>query len=489
MPEFETVIGLEVHSQLLTQSKMFCSCESDYQNSSPNTRTCPVCMGMPGVLPVINRKAIELVIKTGLALNCSISEKTKFDRKNYPYPDLMKGYQISQYDMPIAKNGELEVLTDENKTKTIRVERIHLEEDVAKLLHRNDPNGSKYSLLDINRAGIALMEIVTHPDMNSAEEADQYLNSLHAIVRTIGASTANMEDGSFRCDANISTRIKGESNLGKKVEIKNINSFRSVFRAIKYEEIRQQKLLTKGENITQETRGWSDERGTTISQRTKEYASDYRYFPEPDLPPVIISQEWIKEIKSEIPELPLEKKERFINTYKLPEYDANILVSNISSSNFFENTIKQFENITEKTSKSIANWINVEGGRLLNEKNIDVEKSQLTPASLVKLITMLERNELNSNTAKTIFDSIYTSGGDPAEIAQEMGLIQITDSETIESAIDVVLNNNPEAITDYLQGKESVIQFLMGQVMKETKGKANPKMAIPSIKEKLEKFK
>ena len=488
MSEFETIIGLEVHSQLLTTSKMFCSCKSDYQSSLPNTKICPVCMGMPGVLPVINKKAVELVIKTGIALNCSIAPKTKFDRKNYPYPDLMKGYQISQYDMPIAKNGHLDVRTNSNMKKKIRIERIHLEEDVAKLLHRENSAGSKYSLLDINRAGIALMEIVSHPDMNSAEEADEYLNSLHSIVRSIGVSTANMEEGSFRCDANISIRLKGDEKLGKKVEIKNINSFRSVSRAIKYEEKRQAKLLLNGEKIVQETRGWSDDRGTTISQRIKEYDSDYRYFPEPDLPPIIISKNWITEIKSTIPELPSNKKDRFIKDYQLPEYDANLLVSNISSAIFFETTMKHFKTVQTKTSKSVANWINVEGGRLQNDKNIDINKSNLTSKSLAELITMLEKNELNSNTAKTIFDEMYLSGGNPSEIAQKMGLIQITDSETIESAINLVLKNNPDAIKDYIEGKETVIKFLMGQVMKETKGKANPTMAIPSIKEQLEKF-
>ena len=488
MPEFETVIGLEVHSQLLTQSKMFCSCKSNYQNASPNTKICPVCMGMPGVLPVINEKAVELVIKTALALNCSISQKTKFDRKNYPYPDLMKGYQISQYDMPISQNGQLEIQTKEGTSKTIRVERIHLEEDVAKLLHKQDLSGSKYSLLDINRAGIALMEIVSHPDMSSAEESDQYLNSLHAIIRSIGTSTANMEEGSFRCDANISTKLKGASKLGQKVEIKNVNSFRSVFRAIKYEEIRQRKLLSNGEKIVQETRGWSDEKGITTSQRIKEHDSDYRYFPEPDLPPVIISKEWIAQIKSDLPELPAQKKKRFMAEYKLSEYDSDNLISSILYSDFFENTIKNFDAITSKTSKRIANWIIIECNRLLNDKGVNIEQSQLNPNALASLIKMLGTNELNNSAAKLIFDHMYISGGNPDEIAQNMGMIQITDMTTIELAIDIVLTNNPDAITDYLAGKESVSQFLMGQVMKETKGKANPNIAIPSLKKKLENF-
>ena len=321
------VIGLEVHSQLMTKSKMFCSCRSDYQNSDPNTRVCPVCSGMPGMLPVLNKKAIELVIETGLSLNCNIATETKFDRKNYHYPDLMKGYQISQFDLPIAQNGTLSIDLPDDSSKTIRIERIHLEEDVAKLLHRETFDGEKYTLLDINRAGVPLMEIVTHPDLRSPEEAHEYLINLHSIIKFIGVSTANMEEGSFRCDANISTRYSGENDYGAKVEIKNVNSFKSVFQALKFEEKRQRKAISNGEKIIQETRGWSDNRGTTVSQRSKETASDYRYFPEPDIPPVRIDAEWIETIRAKTSELPKTKAKKYVDAYSITDYDAQLITT------------------------------------------------------------------------------------------------------------------------------------------------------------------
>ena len=333
--KFETVIGLEVHSQLMTRSKMFCPCRSDYQNSSPNTLVCPVCLGMPGMLPVLNKNAIDLVIETGLALNCEIAAETKFDRKNYHYPDLMKGYQISQFDLPIAKNGSLTInLGDDDKT--IRIERIHLEEDVAKLLHRETFDGEKYSLLDINRAGVPLMEIVTHPDLRSPEEAHEYLTNLHSIIKFIEVSTANMEEGSFRCDANISTRYYGENDYGPKVEIKNVNSFKSVFQALKYEEKRQRNAITNGERIVQETRGWSDDRGTTVSQRSKETASDYRYFPEPDIPPVHIGHDWIETIQSKTSELPKSRAQKYVEAYSINDYDAQLITTSKEISELFE---------------------------------------------------------------------------------------------------------------------------------------------------------
>ncbi|MCH8205655.1 MAG: Asp-tRNA(Asn)/Glu-tRNA(Gln) amidotransferase subunit GatB, partial [Chloroflexi bacterium] len=324
--EYEAVIGLEVHTQLLTRAKMFCGCSADYQDASPNTFVCPVCMGMPGVLPVINKQAVELVVRTGLALDCTIAHCTKFDRKNYPYPDLMKGYQISQYDQPIATDGSLLVETD-GQTTRVGITRVHLEEDVAKLLHRNEQHGEGYSLLDINRSGVALMEVVSEPDMRSPEEARSYLTKLRLILRYIQVSTANMEEGSFRCDANISIRPAGASELGTKVEVKNMNSFRSVYRALQYETLRQTRQAQEGERIVQETRGWVEDRGVTVSQRTKEYASDYRYFPEPDLPPVVIDASVIDAIRAGLPELPDDKKARFTNQYGLPVYDAELLTS------------------------------------------------------------------------------------------------------------------------------------------------------------------
>ena len=490
--EYETIIGLEVHSQLLTNSKMFCSCDSDYQDAPPNTKVCPVCMGMPGVLPVVNKQAVELVIRTGLSLGCDISKLTKFDRKNYPYPDLMKGYQISQFDRPIAERGELEVQDAEGNPKIIGITRIHLEEDVAKLLHRKEPHGEGYSLLDVNRSGVPLMEIVSEPDMRSPEEAHSYLTSLHSIIRYIGVSTANMEEGSFRCDANISIRPLGESELGKKVEIKNVNSFKSVFRALKYEEGRQQDAIKSGELIVQETRGWSDERGTTVSQRTKEYASDYRYFPEPDLPPVHIPGEWVREISSKIPELPAHKRNRYIDEFGLSEYDAKVLTANKIFSDFFDKTIKAFESNRKSEikfrAKVAANLINVELARLINENRQKLENSGISPLALAELVVLTEQGNLSKSMAKVVLEEIFTNGGTPSVISKKMGMSQISDVDSISSTINRVIEENPKAVADFHAGKRSVVRYMLGQVMKITKGTANPKIATELLEKSLEQL-
>ena len=490
--EYETIIGLEVHSQLLTNSKMFCSCDSDYQDSPPNTKVCPVCMGMPGVLPVVNKQAVELVVRTGLSLGCDISKLTKFDRKNYPYPDLMKGYQISQFDRPIAERGELEVQDAKGSSKIIGITRVHLEEDVAKLLHRKESHGEGYSLLDINRAGVPLMEIVSEPDMRSPEEAHSYLTSLHSIVRYIGASTANMEEGSFRCDANISIRPLGKSELGEKVEIKNVNSFKSVFKALKYEEDRQRDMIESGEPIIQETRGWSDERGTTVSQRTKEYASDYRYFPEPDLPPVYISREWVREISSQIPELPAHKRDRYINEFGLSEYDANLLTANKTFSDFFDKTIKEFDSYNKSDiklrAKRATNLINVELARLINESRQELESSGISPLSLAELIVLTEQGNLSNSMAKVVLEEIFTNGGTPSLISEKMGMSQISDVDSISSTINRVIEENPAALADFHAGKKSVVKYMLGQVMKITKGTVNPQIATDLLEESLEKL-
>ena len=489
---YETIIGLEVHSQLLTNSKMFCSCDSDYQDSPPNTKVCPVCMGMPGVLPVVNKRAVELVVRTGLSLRCDISRLTKFDRKNYPYPDLMKGYQISQFDRPIAERGELEVQDAKGSSKIIGITRVHLEEDVAKLLHRKESHGEGYSLLDINRAGVPLMEIVSEPDMRSPEEAHSYLTSLHSIVRYIGASTANMEEGSFRCDANISIRPLGKSELGEKVEIKNVNSFKSVFKALKYEEDRQRDMIESGEPIIQETRGWSDERGTTVSQRTKEYASDYRYFPEPDLPPVYISREWGREISSQIPELPAHKRDRYINEFGLSEYDANLLIANKTFSDFFDKTIKGFDSYNKSDiklrAKRATNLINVELARLINESRQELESSGISPLSLAELIVLTEQGNLSNSMAKVVLEEIFTNGGTPSLISEKMGMSQISDVDSISSTINRVIEENPAALADFHAGKKSVVKYMLGQVMKITKGTVNPQIATDLLEESLEKL-
>ena len=484
MPDkYETVIGLEVHSQLLTTSKMFCPCGSDYQDSEPNTRVCPVCMGMPGVLPVVNKKAVDLVIKTGLALNCSISPETKFDRKNYPYPDLMKGYQISQFDIPIALSGNLAIQVGDAEERQIGITRVHLEEDVAKLIHRKEPYGDSYSLLDINRAGVPLMEIVSEPDMRSPEEANEYLTNLHSIIRFVETSTANMEEGSFRCDANISIRPVGSEELGAKVEIKNVNSFRSVFRALKHEETRQRKLLESGQTIEQETRGWSDERGTTLSQRTKEYAADYRYFPEPDLPPILISRDWVKKIQTQIPELPSAKKERYIEVLGLSEYDASVMIADKEATVLFETSLpflSQSMN-SKEAAKTVANWINVDLNRMKNEHKSTWNEIKIEPEELAKLVLLVDAGKISNSMAKAVFDEMFINGGDPNKISEDKGLSQINDTESIQNVVSEILLENPSAVEDYLDGKDSAVRFLVGQVMKKTKGQANPQVASEMV--------
>ena len=349
--KYETIIGLEVHAQLLTRSKMFCGCSADYASTSPNTHVCPVCMGMPGVLPVINRQAVEFTMMTALALNCPVAEFTKFDRKNYPYPDLMKGYQISQYDAPIGGKGWLNIEVG-GQEKKIGITRVHLEEDTAKLLHRATPGGEDYSLVDINRAGTPLMEIVGEPDIRSPEEARQYLIKLRSILRYLGVSTGNMEEGSFRCDANISLRPVGSTEFGAKVEVKNMNSFKAVYLAMDYEVKRQTKAAEEGKKLVQETRGWVEDKGKTVSQRSKEYAHDYRYFPEPDLPPLAISREWVEEVRVKLPELPEAKRNRFMTEYGLPQYDADLLTASRAMADYFEAAISK-----DISPKEISNWM------------------------------------------------------------------------------------------------------------------------------------
>ena len=486
--EYEAVIGLEVHSQLLTRAKMFCGCGASYQDASPNTSVCPVCMGMPGVLPVINQRAVELVVRTGLALKCTIARSTKFDRKNYPYPDLMKGYQISQYDQPIASNGSLEVETD-GQTTRVGITRVHLEEDVAKLLHRTELHGEGYSLLDVNRAGVPLMEVVSEPDMRSPEEARNYLTKLRSILRYIQVSTANMEEGSFRCDANISIRPRGASELGAKVEVKNMNSFRSVHRALLYETERQTQQARKGERIVQETRGWVEDQGSTVSQRTKEYASDYRYFPEPDLPPVVIDASVVDAISRSLPELPDDKKARFTAEYGLPAYDASLLTSSRSTADFFEAVLdaKGSRNgTTPEFAKSVSNWVLGEYTRLLNATGTDIADARVRPKNLAELLGLVEDGTLSSSMAKTVFEEMFETGGAPIEIAERSAMVQIGDADVIMPAIEEAVETNPKPVTDYLEGKETALRYLMGQVMKITRGKANPQLVTRLLKEKLE---
>ena len=487
--DYEIIIGLEVHAQLLTKSKMFCSCSTDYASAPPNTYVCPICLGMPGVLPTINQKAIEYTAMTALALNCTIAEHAKFDRKNYPYPDLMKGYQISQYDVPISKNGWLTIGVNGNKKK-IGITRVHLEEDVAKLTHCTSPEGESYSLVDVNRSGVPLMEVVGEPDISSPEEARQYLMKLRTILQYLGVSTGNMEEGSFRCDANISIRPRGTKEYLPKVEVKNMNSFRAVYRALDYEAKRQQEVLEKSGKLVQETRGWVEQKGVTVSQRSKEYAHDYRYFPEPDLPPLVFSQSWVEEIRSHLPELPDVRRDRFMSQYGLPLYDASLLIDSKAMANYFEDCVKLMADSSDradlpKKAKTVSNWLLGDFSRMLNSTNTGIEDAKVTPKHLAELLELADKGTLSGPAAKAVFEEMFLSGKKAGDIVAEKGLSQISSSEEIEKIVAEVIASNSQAVSDYKSGKQQALAFLIGQVMKATKGRANPGTAKEILIRKL----
>lgn len=481
-PEFETIIGLEVHAQLTTRSKMFCRCGSDYASAEPNTRTCPVCLGMPGVLPTINRQAVENTILTAIALNCSVPEHAKFDRKNYSYPDLVKGYQISQYDEPFGLGGWMEVETD-GKCRRLGITRVHLEEDVCKLLHRGT-GSSGFSLVDANRSGVPLMEIVSEPDMRSPAEARNYLVKLRSILRYLGVSLANMEEGSFRCDANISVRPKGTLELLAKVEVKNMNSLKAVYRALEFEAERQRKAYIIGEKINQETRGWVEETGQTVSQRSKEYAHDYRYFPEPDLPPVEVSQEWVSKIRQRMPELPDQRRERFVNEFELSDYDAGILTASKETADYFETVLK----LSVRSPKEVANWIAGPVSGIVNAQSIDFElfSARIPAEELAELLKLEGSGSINTATAKAVLEEMYNTGKSANALVAEKGLTQISGSKELDGYAAKVIEANPSAVADYKAGKDQALKFLIGQMMRLTKGRANPESAADIIKHKLE---
>jgi len=486
--DFETVIGLEVHAQLLTRSKMFCRCSADYASAPPNTHVCPVCLGMPGVLPAINKQAVEYTIMTALALHCTIPDYTKFDRKNYPYPDLMKGYQISQYDAPFGCGGWLTIEVN-GKKKKASITRVHLEEDVAKLLHRTSPDGEAYSLVDVNRSGVPLMEIVGEPDLRSPEEARQYLIKLRSILQYLGVSTGNMEEGSFRCDANISIRPKGSSDSMAKVEVKNMNSFKAVYLAMDYEAKRQRKAVAEGRKLVQETRGWVEEKSKTVSQRSKEYAHDYRYFPEPDLPPLVISREWVEEIRAKLPELPEARRDRFITEYGLPLYDANLLTSSRAMADYFEDSTKteEYKKLPQdKAAKEVSNWLLGEASRIMNATNTDIIefRNKVSPEQLSGLI-LSSHSVINTATAKSVLEKMYREAKSASEIIESEGLSQISDTQQLEDTVIEVINSNVQAVADFKAGKEPALRFLIGQVMKATKGRANPTLVNEVLKKKL----
>ena len=466
---FEPIIGLEVHVQLNTNTKMFCSCSSEYLDVEPNTYVCNVCLGLPGSLPSVNYEAVISAIKLGLSLNCKISELTKFDRKNYVYPDLMKGYQISQLDLPIAVDGEIKVKNQMDEDSKIRINRVHMEEDVAKLIH--DEISSEV-LVDLNRSGMPLLEVVTEPDFRSSVEAENYLTNLQSIVRFLGIGNANMEEGSFRCDANVSIRKKGSENLNEKVEIKNMNRIKAVSRAIEYEIQRQTIEVESGNRIIQETRGWDDINTKSIPQRSKEDAHDYRYFPEPDLPAIKLSKDVIQNISKNLPELPEKKFERYVNEIGLSEYDAKIIISNINKTIFFEDVIENFKNIDPKL---ISNWLNVEINGVSNtNKDYDLENMKLSSINFGKLIELVINKKINKNSGKEILSKIYFSDENPIDLVEKMGLKSMDSLEELEVLVYEVLKENDQAIEDYRKGKDNAVRFLIGQVMKKSRGTANP---------------
>ncbi|MBX6341123.1 MAG: Asp-tRNA(Asn)/Glu-tRNA(Gln) amidotransferase subunit GatB [Thermomicrobiaceae bacterium] len=478
--EFETIIGLEVHVQLLTRSKMYCGCSAAYAAAEPNTHVCPVCLGLPGSLPVINREAVAYTIMTGLALGCRIPEFSKFDRKNYIYPDLMKGYQISQYDLPLCVDGQLEFEVD-GHTRRVGIRRVHLEEDTARLIHRT-ANGQSYSLVDVNRSGVPLIEIVSDPDLRSPEEARVYLMALRQILRYIGVSTANMEEGAFRCDANISQRSVDGTVVGPKVEIKNMNSFRSVERALAYEEERQRAALRSGERLEQETRGWVEDQGVTVSQRTKEYAHDYRYFPEPDLPPMVLSRAEVEAIQARMPELPRARRERLVREYGLGGAEAMLLTEERAVADYFEAVVGG----DAAYARPAAIWITGEIFALMKDRNLEIDEVNVAPGQLRELIDLVEEGQINTRTAKEVLIAVHETGSDPRAIVAERGLAQVSDVGRLEAVAREVIAANPGAVADYRRGKSAAIGFLIGQVMRQMRGTANPNVARKVLVEMLE---
>lgn len=473
--KYEAVIGLEVHAQMLTDTKIFCGCSTKF-GSEPNTQTCQVCIGMPGVLPVLNQKVLQFAIKTGLATNCKISPYSRFARKNYFYPDLPKGYQISQYELPICEHGFIEIVVDD-KVKKIGITRIHMEEDAGKNIHEDKGD---HSFVDLNRTGVPLMEIVSEPDIRSAKEAAEYMKKLRAILRYLGVCDGNMEQGSLRCDANVSIRPEGQKEFGTRTEVKNINSFKFVEKAIDYEIKRQIKVIEDKGKIIQETRLWDSDKGITESMRGKEEAHDYRYFPEPDLVPITVEQKWIDEIKSSLPELPDVKRERFVSEYGLPEYYADMLTSERTLAGWFESSVK-----AGGQPKAVSNWIMGEMTRLLNEENKSIDECRIKPGQLAEMLKLIDKGTISVKIAKTVFEEMFKTGKDADAIVKEKGLVQISDSYEIEKTVDEVIAKSPGEVERFKAGDEKLLGFFVGQIMKITKGKANPQIVNEILKKKL----
>lgn len=477
--DFETIIGLELHAQVQTRSKMFCGCSAEYSDAPPNTHVCPVCLGMPGVLPVINRSAVHKTIMTGLAMNCSIPRYNKFDRKNYMYPDLMKGYQVSQYDLPMAVAGNVEILVGDRVVR-VGITRVHLEEDTARLTHRGGPAGER-SLIDVNRSGVPLMEIVSEPDMRSPAEAREFLVAMRRILRYIGASSGNMEEGAFRCDANISQRSADGTVVGPKVEIKNMNSFRSVERALEFEVERQRAALAAGEPLVQETRGWIEERGITVSQRTKEFAHDYRYFPEPDLPPVLIEDALIEEIRASMPELPEARRARFVRQYQLSDSEAELLVDELAVADYYERAVVA----AGGHHREVANWVVGDVFAMARSRGgfagVDVR-----PEALGEIVLLVQQGDINALTGKDVLNAIGATGVSPREYVANHGLAQVRDESAVRTVALEIVASNPDAVADFRSGKTAVLGYLIGQGMRRMRGAGNPDALRRALTEVLE---
>ncbi|HHV62334.1 MAG TPA: Asp-tRNA(Asn)/Glu-tRNA(Gln) amidotransferase subunit GatB [Firmicutes bacterium] len=509
--EYEVIIGLEVHAELLTDSKIFCGCSTKF-GAAPNSHVCPICLGMPGVLPVVNRKAVEFAIRTGLALNCEIAEFSKFDRKNYFYPDLPKNYQISQYDLPLCRNGYIDIPADTSvlsggpddspggrpgekgsctgagiqagrgPVRRIRIKRVHLEEEAGKSIHEGQNIvESSFSLEDYNRAGIPLMEIVSEPDIRSPREAYVYLSTLRAILQYIGVSDCKMEEGSLRCDANISVRPRGSTRYGAQTELKNLNSFRAVEKGLAFEAARQIDALRRGERVVRETRHWDEARGITVPMRSKEEAHDYRYFPEPDLVPMVIEREWVERIREELPELPGARKERLMKEYGLPEYDAGLITESRAMADFFEACARNY-----RDPKIVSNWVMGELSRLLNESGKDISEVPVTPGGLADMLKLIDEGVISGKIAKAVFEEMFSTGKAAREIVKEKGLVQIADEGQLLNIIDQVIAENPGPVADVAAGKDKAITFLVGQVMRKTQGRANPQLATRLLRERLQ---
>ncbi|PLX85501.1 MAG: Asp-tRNA(Asn)/Glu-tRNA(Gln) amidotransferase GatCAB subunit B [Desulfuromonas sp.] len=466
--KYEVVIGLEVHVQLTTATKIFCGCSTAF-GGEPNSQTCPVCLGLPGALPVLNEKVVEYAIRTGLATGCAIAPRSIFARKNYFYPDLPKGYQISQFELPICEHGRLDIETEKGGAKTVGITRIHMEEDAGKLVHGDSPDTAGHSFADLNRACTPLLEIVSEPDMRSADEAIAYLKKLHQIVVYLGVCDGSMEQGSFRCDANVSIRPWNQKELGTRAELKNINSFRFIKQAIEYEVERQAEILDEGGRVIQETRLFDSSNGTTRSMRGKEEAHDYRYFPDPDLVPLVVSEEWIERVRGELPELPEAKLERFVREYGLPRYDAEVLCADRAVADYFDAVVERHAN-----PKACANWVMGEVKRRLNEEAIAISSAPVSAPLLAGLLARIDDNTISGKIAKTVFEEMWKSGEEADAIIEEKGLKQVTDTGAIETIVDAVIAANPSQVEQFRGGKEKLIGFFVGQVMKESRGKANP---------------